>query len=223
MSWIQDLADAGLNALNKKTGPMFGIDVSKWNGKIRWNEVATNEEKVDFAIIRSTEGVGNRDPMLVRNVAGAINAGIPWTCYHFATWNKKDAVEDATEEANEFIEVINALGTKPSMKLVLDTESNKDKIILTPPEVVVYIKTFESVLLSAGYEMRLYIGNGFVDGKLPKNHGLGYLDLWLTHFNKKPRIPNGWKEYWAWQYTEEGRVKGIDTKVDLNRSLKSVF
>ncbi|NTX67814.1 1,4-beta-N-acetylmuramidase, partial [Myxococcus sp. CA051A] len=45
----------------------------------------------------------------------------------------------------------------------------------------------------------------------------------------EPRIPKGWKQWHFWQYTEKGRVEGIDGEVDqsyfngTSEELKTLF
>ena len=59
-----------------------GIDVSHYQGRIDWEEVATNKN-ISFAYIKATEGANLVDEFYLRNLYGAKRVGIPAGCYHF--------------------------------------------------------------------------------------------------------------------------------------------
>ena len=99
---------------------MFGIDVSKNNGKIDWNLVKTNVPKIDFVIIKATEGVGYIDPNLKFNATEAKKAGFNISFYHFCSLNSYDVVKDSTAEANCFLAAI--AGLPNDLPLALDIE-----------------------------------------------------------------------------------------------------
>lgn len=61
-----------------------GIDVSKWQGSINWNEV--KKDCTEFAIIR--EGWGKKSPTQIdkkfkENYENAKTVGISVGCYHY--------------------------------------------------------------------------------------------------------------------------------------------
>ena len=59
-----------------------GIDVSHWQGRIDWQQVA--DAGIDFAIIKATDGMDQVDPWYLRNRDRAQQVGILTTAYHFA-------------------------------------------------------------------------------------------------------------------------------------------
>ena len=65
-------------------GGYDGIDVSKHNGIIKWNEVA-KDKKIQFVYVRATVGKGHVDRLYRRNVNGARKAGLNVGSYHFFT------------------------------------------------------------------------------------------------------------------------------------------
>ena len=81
-----------------------GIDVSKWQGNINWNEV--KKDGTEFAIIR--EGYGRKSPNQIdkkfkENYEGAKAAGIPVGLYHYSY---ADSADDAKREAEFCLENI---------------------------------------------------------------------------------------------------------------------
>ena len=64
--------------------PVHGIDVSKFQGDIDWNAVASSGVK--FAWIKATEGGDRADERFQANWTGAKAAGVAHGAYHFVYW-----------------------------------------------------------------------------------------------------------------------------------------
>lgn len=195
----------------------IGIDVSHNNGTINWKKVKNDSQNIQFAYIKATQGIDFVDPKFVANVQACKAAGIKWGAYHYATWNNHDILSDARFEAANFLSKIKMLGT-PDMPLVLDAESN-DKPPLSPEELLSFIQTFLSEVTKAGYEVMLYSFPSWLNSYLPKNHGLGKYKLWLADYNGPLNPVNGWSSAYMHQYTDSGKVSGIDGNVDMNKLL----
>ena len=199
----------------------FGIDVSRNNGRIDWKKVASNVPKVDFCIIKASEGMNFADPRFVENVAGCVANGIPWGAYHFATWNNEDEVADAKAEALFFLRTVGAAVAKygkPQLPLVLDIESNK-AIPYTRDEMNTFVRTFLNELISAGYQVAIYSSPGFLNSYLPVNHQFGKYPLWIADYTGAINKVPGWKQPWIHQYTDQGKCAGVATSCDLNKVL----
>lgn len=59
-----------------------GIDVSHYQGRIDWDEVATDKD-ITFVYVKATEGGNLEDEFYLRNLYGAKRVGIPVGSYHF--------------------------------------------------------------------------------------------------------------------------------------------
>lgn len=201
---------------------MFGIDVSHHNGVVDWLAVTSNVPKVDFAILKASEGATSRDKKFAVNAQGCVKNKIPWGAYHFATWNSQDVVADAKQEAANFIGAVKVVGVRPDLPLVLDVESNTP-LKLSRKQVYLYCQTFLQEVIAAGYDVAIYSSPGFLESNLPAGHNLTKFKLWIAHYTTKPapRLA-GWKNYWIWQYTDAGTCKGVKTACDLNRTLGPV-
>lgn len=195
---------------------MKGIDVSHHQGVINWTEVAT--DAIEFAIIKATEGTTYIDPKLIVNAEGAKKAGLKVSYYHFASLNTENIEADSKAEAGFFSSIIKKLPAA-DLPLVLDIESNKAN--LKPELVRNWIMGFFAELEYLGHlDYVLYSYTPFLNANLPKNHGLGWLRLWIAAYVNKPQpvLPAGWKNYWLWQYSAKGSIAGIKGDVDMNKT-----
>src|ERR1700744_2847014 len=94
--------------------PIQGIDVSKYQGEIDWQQV--RDSGVRFAWIKGTEGGDVVDSKFQGNGEGARAAGIPRGAYHFMFWCRP-----WQEEANWFIK--NVPVEADALPPVLDVEA----------------------------------------------------------------------------------------------------
>ncbi|MCD8365948.1 MAG: hypothetical protein LUC83_09135, partial [Clostridiales bacterium] len=110
----------GSPQLAQASTPIQGIDVSKWQGTIDWEEV--KEDGIEFVMIgtgRFKNGVGTPDAMFERNIQGAIDAGIYVGVYHYATVT---TVEDACDAADYVLDLVD--GYKVSYPIAIDMEDS---------------------------------------------------------------------------------------------------
>lgn len=191
------------------------IDVSHHQGKIDWVKVVNSSFKPEGVFIKVSEGIGYNDPNLKINSTGAKSAGLKIGYYHFASLNDKNTLIDSKKEAQFFINSIKNL-PKNDYPLVLDIEENKGK--LSKSEVLIWINTFFYELAQNGYtDYILYSYSPFLNENLPINHKLGTVKLWIADYTEPLVLPKGWTKQWLWQYTQNGKIQGISTPVDLNR------
>lgn len=208
-----------------KSNPIYGIDVSHNNSTIDWTKVPNDAQPNSFAFIKATEGVDYVDPMCQTNAAAvSSHTTMRFGYYHFASLNNTaDVAGDARKEADWFVQT---MSTMPAASLipVLDIETNASK--LTQAQVQTWISTFMEEMKVKGYPtVFIYSSPSFLDENLPANHPFGNLPLWIAHYTTaaQPRLPNGWSDYVVWQYTGSGKVSGVSTACDQNRSDTSLF
>ena len=195
-----------------------GIDVSKYQGTIDWEKVKA--DGVDYAFIRAgirgyETGKIVPDEGVSDNLIGAANAGVEVGAYFFS---QATTVEEAVEEANV---VINAISTnKISLPIVYDLEKVKSSSgrmnEMTKEEKTEVCLAFCNHIKEAGYKPMIY-GNMETFLMLLDMKQLEDIDKWFAYYNTDIYFPY---EFSIWQYTESGRVDGIDGDVDMNISFK---
>lgn len=195
-----------------------GIDVSKYQEEIDWELVAG--DGVEYAFIRLgirgyTKGEIQEDENFKDNIKGALNNEIGVGVYFFT---QAVSVEEAEEEA-QF--VLDALEPYPiDYPVVIDVEAvsntsarTKD---LTKEERTRYCIAFCEKIREAGYTPMIY-GNMKTFMIMLDLAQLEAYDKWVAFYDEPMYYPYAFK---IWQYTDEGKVAGIEGNVDLNISFE---
>lgn len=196
---------------------MTGIDVSKWQYDINWKKVAA--AGIDYAIIRlgyrGTAPAGNTamDPYFEQNIKGALEAGLHVGVYYFT---QAITEEEAIAEANIVIEKLKDYNI--TFPVVYDTEYREDGRAnnLSNAERTACAKAFCDTILAAGYTPVIYSSTNWSILDLNLEELQGY-DYWYAYYGAPEDIYLPY-EFSMWQYTDSGRVDGIETSVDLNIS-----
>lgn len=187
-----------------------GIDVSVHNGSINWN--AVKKTGLDFAIIRAGYGrtTTQEDSRFRYNYEQARAAGIHVGAYWY---NYATTVEDAKNEAAACLQVL--AGRQFDYPIYYDVEE-KNVLALGRDKVCAIIKAFCEEIEKAGYYVGVYIGASAATSLLTEEIRKAY-DLWIAHWGvSEPH----YDIYGMWQYTDAGRVNGIEGYVDMDNSYK---
>jgi lysozyme len=230
-------ATAGL-ALGAPSGataakPPLGVDVSRFQGKIKWKPAA---KRVSFAFVQASRGSGadcavapdrcGADEYYLRNIAKAHAKGVRVGPYHrmFANGDTlAEATADATAEADLFISMVEQGGGlgPGDLRPALDVETPFGGLNAT--ELRAWIGTWtERVSAALGAKPVIYTNNSSWQATgNTTDFALAGHPLWVAHWGvPAPLVPasswagNSWS---VWQYSSSGHVKGITGRVDLNR------
>ncbi|MGN0666349.1 MAG: glycoside hydrolase family 25 protein [Huintestinicola sp.] len=195
----------------------FGIDVSSYQGKIDWNAAAA--DGVEFAIIRAgyrgyETGSLNEDKYFRRNIEGAKAAGIDTGVYFYSQALNE---EEALEEADFLLSLLNESGADISLPVVFDWEFPTDEDPartdnMTAEAQILCCKAFCDRIKSAGYDPMYY---ATVNTALFR-YDMGELSdysLWIAEYGERTAFTY---DYAIWQYSCSGVVDGIDALTDLN-------
>ena len=189
-----------------------GIDVSKWQGSINWNEV--KKDGTEFAILR--EGWGKKSPNQIdkrfkENYEGAKAVGIPVGSYHYFY---ADSVDDAKREAEFCLE--NIQGMKFEYPVCFDLE-DRTMLSLSNRQRTDIVKAFCSEIEKAGYYAMFYCNLNWLNNYLYKDELLPKYDLWIAEWNvAAPSVSCG-----IWQKSDKGFINGISGNVDLDIAYKN--
>lgn len=193
-----------------------GIDISNWSGYINWREV--RDAGIEVAIIQASEGTFYRDPYLHEFYNGAKENGIKVGFYHFFNPGSSPT---PSEQARYFVDTIRGLDS--DLKLVLDLEQTGglDNYEVTRQA----IEFLEEVRNYSGLDVAVYTYTNFAQYNLYEGLGLSEYPLWIAQLSEGGPSPNPiWgNKYVAWQYSDTGRVRGINASTDLDLVYDGMF
>lgn len=193
----------------------IGIDVSYFQENIDWTKV--KNAGIDFVMLRlgfrgySEEGKLVVDEKFHQYMKEAQAAGLDTGIYFFS---QAVSEEEAREEA-EFVyqECKNYTLACP---IAFDTEKIKGDTARTdnlkPEELTDITIAFCEKIKEYGYEPMIYANAKWLTTKLQLECLTDY-SVWYADYQENPLYPYTFE---MWQYTETGRVDGIEGNVDLN-------
>lgn len=200
----------------KNKSIIYGIDVSKWQGKIDWTKVKA--AGIQFAFIRcGYTALTNpfrmyEDEYFKKNIKEANAAGIKTGIYFFS--NAKNETE-VRKEASKTLEIINNYKDLITLPVVYDYEAfTKEYRAYGTPKTTVTknAKIFMDIVKSNGYTP-MYYGCPDVLDNLFNITELKDYQCWLANYTTKTNYTG---DYSYWQYSESGWVDGISTPVDCD-------
>lgn len=187
-----------------------GIDVSEWQGVIKWN-VAKNHVK--FVILRAGFGrlAVQKDKQFEANYTACQTYNIPVGIYWY---NYAKTVDDAVAEAKACLEVLN--GRKLQMPIFYDIEEGS-VLNLGKDTVSQIAEAFLSEISKAGYTCGIYSMASALNSRFSSDV-LNKYDVWVAHVDTtKPAYD---KNIAMWQYTWKQHIPGISSKVDADYCYK---
>lgn len=192
---------------NRTAYPIRGVDVSSYQGRIDWNEIAS--QGISFAFVKATEGSSLVDPCFAYNYENAAAAGLRVGAYHFFSFDSS-----AETQADSFIKTVTK--TENMLPPVIDVELYGE-YLKSPPEDREAIQNELKHLISRltdEYGVTPIIYTTSKSMKLILENDTMGCDLWIRDVLKKPN-----REFTFWQYSSRGRLKGFSGKekyIDLN-------
>ena len=221
-------ASVDLNAAAKPEGETdevtLGIDVSKYQGSIDWEQVA--QSGVEFAMIRvgyrtKVTGIIYEDPGARYNLQEAAKNGLLVGAYFFSSAVTE---EEAREEAAWVADFISRYPiTYPVAYNCEDFQSPDSRQYgLGAEERTDIACAFLDTIAAAGYTPMFYASRNEMEGSAQWNMdtlGSRYR-VWVSQYPEQPYPETPASTYSGthamWQYTSQGTVAGIRGSVDVN-------
>lgn len=190
-----------------------GIDVSSHQGRIDWQKVA--DAGVEFVFVRLgyrgyMNGTVHEDTYARTNLAQARAAGLQVGAYFFS---QALSQAEAKEEAEFALEILD--GFRLDLPLVYDWEYVSDMARtanVTKDELMRYTKVFCDAVEAAGHQPMIYFNRHLAQSHLELTELTRY-PFWLAMYTDQMTYPH---RVDFWQYSDCGRVPGIEADVDLN-------
>lgn len=210
-----------------------GIDVSKWQGSIDWNQVKASG--ISFVIIKcGGRSIGDgglyEDSCFRQNIQGALNAGLKVGVYFFS---QATSVTEAYEEASLCIDLIKDYNI--TYPVAFDWESASGYRVasanLSTTALTEICETFADTVKSYGYTPMIYFNRNDWRNAVNTSVLTSKYKVWLaTYLYKYQNTDATWQQgdsllsysdipYCMWQYKSTGRVAGISGNVDMDIAL----
>ena len=195
------LASMGLDTFH-------GIDVSRWNGNVRWGNV--DLDHCQFVWAKMSQGVDWYDKCREHNIEGCRANGIPIGGYHFPSPHIGGS-QDPRREVEQFLRALGEIKAG-DMLPVLDLEAG----VKGDPDhnrqwALEFLQEFEN---ETGIRCVVYTATWYTYSYLKNDVGdLKNYPLWVADYTNSRNEPDstcGWDEWSAWQYTGNGYVRGLD-------------
>lgn len=198
-------------------GEILGIDVSHYQGKIDWAEVAKSGK--GFAILKCQyEALSHRkDETFDYNYSQAGANGLARGVYIFIA---SASMADPQNDARSLLK--NLDGRKLEYGIWLDLEA---QVLRAKGKAYIkgLVNIYAQIFHEAGYYVGIYCNRDWYINCIHDDLKANY-DFWIARYPKDDRgaynpyssLKPNYKMAVAWQYSCKGKVKGINGDVDLD-------
>ncbi|MCO8048796.1 glycoside hydrolase family 25 protein [Acinetobacter towneri] len=186
--------------------PIQGFDVSHHQGEIQWHKISP--QKYAFVYLKATEGGDFKDRKFQHNWLKARERGFLVGAYHFYR-----LCRDGKTQAENFMNTVPK--KQDSLPPVIDLEYDSNCInTYTKEQLLKEIQSMHDALYQH-YEKQpiFYVSKAFYNMVLTES--FAHTPLWVREYHGKPQLA-GQPKWLFWQHTNQGKITGIATRVDLN-------
>lgn len=198
--------DPNIKSVENASKPNYdGIDVSHHQGNINWERVA-NDSLIQFVYIKATEGASYVDPNYIYNLNEASKTRLKVGSYHYFRMtsspkeqfkhikryiikNKQDLIPMIDVEQSDGFTIEQVQDRLTILSRLIESYYGKSPIIYGT------MRSYNTLLAPAFNSHHLYIGR---------------------YGNQSPTIIGGGVPT-IWQFSEQGKIEGINTSVDMCR------
>lgn len=181
---------------------IHGLDVSHHQGEINWQQVASSN-KFSFVYMKATEGHDLIDRRFKENWRGAKEAGLKVGAYHF--FSMRSPGKSQAEYFSELVPVESDT-LPPALDIEISTKYDPGVVRV---EIDNWIKEIEK---NYGRKPVLYVTSHTYDAYI-RGQYMEY-PIWIRDILTPPSLPD--RQWAIWQYSNRGRVNGINNFVDRN-------
>lgn len=205
-----------------------GLDLSYWNTDVNWETLRATG--IDYIILRAAYYPKNSntaviDPKFEEYYAAARDQGFDIGCY---LYSMATTAQEAKEEAEILLDIID--GKTFEYPVYFDLEDPTLEWIKTDTLMELCL-AFCHTLSDNGYFPAVYTNNRWLVNFWDREQLTTCYDIWYARypldddetrftFEKWNTVPDYAGQYGMWQFTEYGRINGVQGDVDLNMCYK---
>lgn len=183
-----------------------GIDVARYQKNINWKKASKDIKKNGFVYIKCTEGATYTDPKYKAHASGAKKAGLHIGGYHYF-----HMTSSAHDQFNNFKKALDTIGGDliPMVDVEVD-DGHPTKELQDSLQVLLDLLEEEygakPMIYGQQRTYNMYCAPRFND-----------YPMYIARYGENAPVVKGPSHYTVWQYTDKGKVHGIDHSVDLCR------
>lgn len=171
------------------------VDISHYEEIDRQDWQKVKDYGIVGIICKASQGTNYKDPMYDEFREGALSVGLEWGAYHF------NSAENVVAQVNKFLD---ASQPDPRTLLALDYEENR-RSDMTIHQAVDFLHLIEEKM---GRKAIIYSGNKLKEtiddlNRVDRDYITSH-KLWLAQYGSRYRFPNGFDDFFLWQYTGDG-------------------
>lgn len=183
----------------------FGIDVSRYQGKIDWQAVR-QDKNASYVYVKATEGASLVDKTFRYNLTEARKAGLKVGCYHFFSPTVAPEVQ-----FKNFSSVVDL--KEHDLIPIIDVETRgKGSLEKFCKRLTTFLNMVEE---HYGVEPIIYTSSNFYNKYLAGKY-TKYKYMIARYKDEVPELTDDIK-FVMWQFTANGRINGINGPVDRSR------
>lgn len=195
----------------------YGVDVSRYQGDISWEELAGSG--MSFAILRTGTTTYGEDSRFEEYYQGTRDTGMKAGAYLYVSALSLEEFKDAAEQFIQYLD-----GKEWEMPVYIDLEDN-EQTLLGKQTLTTCALACMNIIRNAGYTTGIYSNKywftNFLDRELISKAGF---EIWYAQYPDVLVNPLDYDKSdvcGIWQYSSHGKVEGIpDSWVDLNIAYK---
>jgi len=197
-------------SIHKTENTEVGIDVSRWQGEIDFNQV--KEAGATFVIIRigvqdGQNGEVEMDYTYLQNIANTKEAGLKVGVYLYSI---ATSVEESIEQAHWVADQL--AGQELELPIVFDWESwsSFTNYQLNLHDLNAIANAFITTIEKEGYQGMIYGSKNYLENVWEINDESS---VWLAHYTDQTTYQSSYR---FWQLSDVGVIAGINGYVDIN-------
>ena len=202
------LALLGTTTIAATPDPQFnirGMDASHHQGQINWRNISP--KNMQFVYLKASEGGDYTDPRFQENWLSAREQGLRVGAYHVFR-----LCRDGKVQADNFIHTVPKKSN--SLPPVLDLEYDSACLAqLQKDQLLKQIQVMHD-------RLQQHYGKTPIFYTTPNFYHMILMDsfqktpIWIRSYQAQPQLKD--RKWLLWQYSNQGKISGINTAVDLN-------
>lgn len=217
-SWDQNtncrkapLAESTAKLDNKKFSPLYGIDISHYQGQLL--EEHARFPQLDFVITKATQGLDYQDPDFLLNWNALKEKNITRGAYHFYM------IKDSPQlQAEYFYKIVGDIQAE-DMSPIVDIEAGSFAGSTDTKELLKNFKIFlDAVAIKFQRTPIIYSNYAFAEKHLTEEW-LSKYPLWIAEYSNRPTplVPSTWsqKGFYIWQKSSNYHIDSTQTDLDV--------